>query len=170
MSRSSNLILPSHLRFGFPTCLFTSNFLIIFLLPNACHISHPFHLPCCQHPKILIGWGGGHNSWSSSSSDFLYPLLICTLLSWIYSSAGSSQTPSVCVIPLMWEAVSLLNKTVGKIINLYISVTWRRDMFCFEKTATVYSDRNCSLPPFSNARNVVIRNSHFASNVRTPQK
>jgi len=70
----------------------------------------------------------------------------------------------------MWEAVSLPNKTAGKIINLYISVTWRRDMFCFEKTATDYSDRNCSLPPFSNTRNVATRNPHFASNVRTPQK
>jgi len=43
-------------------------------------------------------------------------------------------------------------------------------MICFEKTATDYSDRNCSLPPLSNTHNVAINNPHFASNVRTPQK
>jgi hypothetical protein len=70
----------------------------------------------------------------------------------------------------MREAVSPPNKTAAKIIILCISVTWRKDMFCFEKIATDYSDRNCSLPPFSDTRNVAISNPHFASNVRTVQK
>ena len=43
-------------------------------------------------------------------------------------------------------------------------------MFCFDKIATDYDDRKCSLLPFLNIRNVAIRNPHFASNVRTAQK
>jgi hypothetical protein len=70
----------------------------------------------------------------------------------------------------MWEVVTPPNIKTGRIINFYISVTYRREIFGSEKGATDYSDRNCSLPPFSNTRNVAISNPHSASSVITVTK
>jgi hypothetical protein len=54
--------------------------------------------------------------------QFLFDLSLQPSSIQIFSSAPCSQTPSVCVIPLMWDQVSYPHKATGKDIGLYILI------------------------------------------------
>lgn len=83
----------------------------------------PHHVACSNH-LILIDFKAPlkrdevWNLWSSSLWSFFQPPV---KLSLIFSSILCSQTPSVCVLPLMWEA-KLYAHATDKIIVFFFCV------------------------------------------------
>jgi hypothetical protein len=97
-----------HLRLGFPSGLFPSSF----QLSHACCMPRPSHPPWFHHlnnicwsvqvMKLLI--------MQSSPAPCHFSPLVQT-----FSSAPCSQTPSVYVLPLVWE-------TNFQVVNLFVNV------------------------------------------------
>ena len=120
-SRRSILILPSHLRLGFPSCLFHSGFLAKTVYAP---LFSPISVTCLAHLVLLdsitrIVFAEQYRSFSSSSCSLLHFLVTSSLLSpYILLLALFSNTLSLGSSLNESDKFSHPDNTTGKIIRI----------------------------------------------------
>jgi hypothetical protein len=133
---------PAHLHMGLPNGLFPSCFSTEILYVFVFYTMHACYMLCLFYDNVMIQLCLA----SSTSFEALHCTHNSSLLLFpshpysvqIFFWTRSSQTPSICVLPVMWQTRSTSKNPIGKIIILYnlifrfVGSRHEDKMFCAE--------------------------------------